>query len=278
MMPIDPESQLLDRQSLEEMLQRMQELAESGARDAARDMLSQLQEMLENLQMGMMPMDQQGNQAMELLEQLQDLARGQQELLDQTFRQSQPGQEGQPGQQMPGQSGQPMPGQGMDPGEFGSQGAEIQEALRRALGDLMRQMGEMTGDIPAPFGRAEQSMRQSEQALGQGAPGEALGPQTEALDQLQQGMQSLADQLMDQMAQQNGLRPGQYRQNNTTGRDPLGRELPNSGATSTEDVQIPDEADLQRAREIIDELRRRSGERSRPPVELDYIDRLLRQF
>jgi hypothetical protein len=166
----------------------------------------------------------------------------------------------------------------MDPGEFGSQGREIQEALRRALGDLMRQMGEMTGDIPAPFGRAEQSMRQSEEALGGGLPGEAVGPQTEALDQLQQGMQSLADQLMDQMAQQNGQRPGQDRQNSTTGRDPLGRELPNSGATSTDDVQIPDEADLQRAREIIDELRRRSGERSRPPVELDYIDRLLRQF
>ena len=41
---------------------------------------------------------------------------------------------------------------------------------------------------------------------------------------------------------------------------------------------IPDTVDLKRAREIRDELRRRSGDRSRPEVELDYIDRLLRQF
>jgi len=30
--------------------------------------------------------------------------------------------------------------------------------------------------------------------------------------------------------------------------------------------------------EILDELRRRAGERSRPEIELDYIDRLLKRF
>ena len=34
----------------------------------------------------------------------------------------------------------------------------------------------------------------------------------------------------------------------------------------------------QRAREILQELRRRRGQRQRPPVELDYLDRLLEQF
>ena len=37
-------------------------------------------------------------------------------------------------------------------------------------------------------------------------------------------------------------------------------------------------AELQRAREIMDELRRRAGERQRPKFERDYIDRLLRRF
>jgi Domain of unknown function (DUF4175) len=35
---------------------------------------------------------------------------------------------------------------------------------------------------------------------------------------------------------------------------------------------------LQKSRQILDELRRRAGERSRPAIELDYIDRLLRRF
>jgi hypothetical protein len=36
--------------------------------------------------------------------------------------------------------------------------------------------------------------------------------------------------------------------------------------------------DLRRAHEIVRELRRRAGERSRPQFERDYIERLLRQF
>jgi RNA polymerase-interacting CarD/CdnL/TRCF family regulator len=50
------------------------------------------------------------------------------------------------------------------------------------------------------------------------------------------------------------------------------------GAIDDESVKIPDEADVQRAREILRELYRRSGDRSRPPIERDYIDRLLRRF
>jgi len=35
---------------------------------------------------------------------------------------------------------------------------------------------------------------------------------------------------------------------------------------------------LQKSRQILDELRRRAGERSRPVIELDYIERLLKRF
>jgi hypothetical protein len=35
---------------------------------------------------------------------------------------------------------------------------------------------------------------------------------------------------------------------------------------------------MQRAREILEELRRRLGEATRPPGELDYLERLLRRF
>ncbi len=62
--------------------------------------------------------------------------------------------------------------------------------------------------------------------------------------------------------------------------DPFGRDAPPSdqGEMSTENVDVPDEAERQRAREILEELRRRAGEFQRPEIELDYIQRLLRRF
>jgi len=284
-MMADPDSQTIDRDQLNEMLEQMQELAESGAREAARDMLAQLQEMLENLQAGVMQQQQQqnsqANPAMELMEDLQNLTRAQQELLDRTFQESQQGQqEGQQGENMPSQTpSQPGTGSGSQLGsDFGTEGAAVQEALRRALGEMMRQMDEMTGEIPVPLGRAEQSMRQSEQALGQGQTGQAVQPQADSVDQLQQGLQDFVDQVLEQMAQQNSGQVGQMMQQLNSGRDPLGRPMPNSGGMNTEEVGIPSQSDLQRARQILDELRRRSGQRSRPIDELDYIDRLMRQF
>jgi len=53
---------------------------------------------------------------------------------------------------------------------------------------------------------------------------------------------------------------------------------PGFGRADTEGVDIPLMSDVQRAREVLDELRRRAGERGRPQDELDYIDRLLRRF
>ena len=68
-----------------------------------------------------------------------------------------------------------------------------------------------------------------------------------------------------------GMQPGQ-------GRDPLGRETGVGGLEALEGVQIPDQMEIRRSREILRELRRRRGESSRPVPELDYIDRLLQQF
>jgi hypothetical protein len=45
-----------------------------------------------------------------------------------------------------------------------------------------------------------------------------------------------------------------------------------------EGVRLPTEMDVQRAREILNELRRRRGDHRRPQDELQYIDRLLRRF
>ncbi len=42
--------------------------------------------------------------------------------------------------------------------------------------------------------------------------------------------------------------------------------------------KVPGEIDAQRARRILEELRKRFGESMRPQLELDYIERLLKDF
>ncbi len=310
-MEIDPE-RMLSRENLRDMVERAREMMRNGARDAAREMLSQLQQMMENLRAGVQPRMSPQQQAMqEMMRQLSELTRRQQELMDDTYRNQQNqaagrdrnggrqqlgqgqqlGQQGQrrggmrPGREGEGSEGMnPRPGQGAN----GQQGmpsadelAEMQEALRRALGDFMKKLGNGLSEIPEGFGRANQAMRNARDALQGNEPGDAVGPQGDALDELRNGAKSLAESLSQQLA--NGQGPGQQNaEGNQQGReerDPLNRSR-NTGGTANDSgrVGIPTESDVMRAREIFDELRRRSGDQSRPLLEREYIDRLLRRF
>ncbi len=287
--PVDP-SQVITGRDLQRMLDRARELAQSGARDQARELLSQLQNMLENLRTAQPgQMQQRGaNQAQQMMRGLQDMMRRQQQLLDRSFRaQRQQDQQQRGGQQRGQQPGGQQPGEDQDAsGQNGEMGdaAGQQEGLRRMLGEMMRQLGDGMGDIPDPFGRAERAMRDATGALQHGQPGDAIGPQTEALDQLQQAARDFAQQLQQRLGQGWG-QPNEGEMGATdrgagdrVERDPFGRPLSNNGTYDLGDVKIPDQSILQKSREILDELRRRAGERSRPTIELDYIERLLRRF
>jgi uncharacterized protein (TIGR02302 family) len=274
---LPPDAQIMRREDFQRMLDQMQEMAKSGAREQAQQMLQNLQNMLENLQANpfQQRMSEQARQAQQMMQNLETLARRQQELLDRSFQRSQQGQQREQRQQM-GETGD---GEGRENGRASNAGdAEAQEALRRALGELMRQMGDMTGEIPQPLGQAEQSMRAARDALQNGAPGQAMGPQADAVDQLQQGLETMLEQMAQQLGGGEGQEGTQTGMNPGESRDPFGRGQGGNGEQNREDVQIPDEMELQRAREILEELRRRSGERFRSPLELDYIERLLEQF
>ncbi|MBV9964385.1 MAG: TIGR02302 family protein, partial [Alphaproteobacteria bacterium] len=283
--PVDP-SRMITGRDLQRMLDRAREMARSGARDQAREMLSQLQNMLENLRTarpGQMPRG--SSEAQQMMRGLQELMQRQQQLLDKSFRaQRQQGQQGQQGQQnragQPGQPGRQQDATG-DNGEMGDEAGE-QEGLRHSLGDLMRRLGEGMGDIPDPFGRAERAMRDATGALQRGQPSDAIGPQTEALDQLQQAARDFAQQLRQRLGKGWGgddeVGATDRDQRGRVERDPFGRPTSSDGTYDQSDVRIPDENTLQKSRQILDELRRRAGERSRPPIELDYIERLLKRF
>ena len=269
---------MLTGRDLQRMIDRARELARSGAQQQARELLSQLQDMLENLQSARPGETQQrgGGEAEQMMRGLQKMMHRQQQLLDRSFRAQQQAEGGPQNGQENGQQGQ----RGM-PGDLGDEAGQ-QENLRRALGDMMRRLGSGAGEIPDPLGRAERAMHEATGALQRGQAGAAIDPQTEALDQLQQGARELAKQLRQRensFADQGDDSGATDRDGPDGGdRDPFGRPLSSNGTYDQGDVKIPDAGILQKSREILDELRRRAGERARPELELDYIERLLRRF
>ena len=60
--------------------------------------------------------------------------------------------------------------------------------------------------------------------------------------------------------------------------DPLGRPLHGREFGDDLTVKIPGEIDVQRVRRILEELRRRLADPQRPQIELDYIERLLKDY
>ncbi len=267
-LPADADVRTLRSQDLEKMLDRIEDLAQSGARDAARQLLSELQNMLENLQAGRPMMgNPQSNQMMQGLNQLGDMIRRQQQLMDETHRAE----------------------RGLDP-EGGQQGEMTEEQLQQALRDLqqgqqelqkqldqlMKQLGEAGMEPNGKLGQAGQSMGEAADSLGQGSPGSALGDQGQALEALRQGAQGLAQQLAQQGQ---GRGPGGMRSGeNFPNEDPLGRPQRTTGPDLGTQVKVPDEIDTQRAREILDAIRKRLGESTRPQIERDYLERLLDRF
>jgi Domain of unknown function (DUF4175) len=280
-------SRMLTGRDLERLLDRAQELAQNGDRTQARDLLAQLQNLLENLRAARPGQTAPGeSRAQQMMQGLQRLMQHQQQLLDRSFQaQRQPGQPGPMGR--PGQMGEPSLGRSGGQPQAGSGGetaedAGQQEALRRQLGEMMRGLGESFGDIPGPFGRAERAMHDAAGALRRDMPAQAIRPQTEALDQLQQGARDFARQLQQRYGNGN-LTGGEFGATGRSGRDrrqrdPLGRPMSGNGVYDESDVKIPDDNTLAKSRHILDELRRRAGERDRPQIELDYINRLLERF
>ena len=93
-----------------------------------------------------------------------------------------------------------------------------------------------------------------------------------ALERLRKGAQSMAEKMMQNGDAQAGQGPG------NNGRDPLGRPDRSNRPDLGLSVKVPDEIDIQRAREVLDELRRRLGDPARPAFELDYLERLIKPF
>ena len=295
--PLDPNARQLRPQDLKNMIDRLEQMARSGAKDAARRMLQELQSLLDNLQMAQ-PGQMQGGDGdddmMNQLDQLGDIIRRQQQLRDRTFQQgqdqrrqrSQQGQRGQRGQQ--GQQGQQGDQDGM--GDLAQEQQSLRDQLNKLIEELnKRGFGQQPGQQPGQqgqgnmgqqLGQAGEAMGDAQGQLGQGNADDAVGSQGRALEALRRGAQNLAQQMQQQGMMGPGPgqpgRLGQPRANQQT--DPLGRPLRGRDYGDDVTVKVPGEIDVQRARRILEELRRRFGESFRPQLELEYIERLLKDF
>jgi len=298
-------SRMMSQRDLQSMLDRLENLARSGSRDAAQQLLSELEQMMENLQMAS-PGQGDDDDMMSQLDELGDMIRKQQELRDRTFRQ---GQEQRRRNRQPGEQGQDQQGQGL--GELRQNQQALRDRLNKLLEDLKnrgfgqnrqgqqgeqgegqqgqqgqgrqrgQQQGQGQGGELDQLGSAGEDMGQAESDLGNSDTEGAVDAQGRAIEKLRKGAQSLAQQMQQQMGQGRGPggRPfglGRPRADQNT--DPLGRPLRGHELGDDTTVKVPGEFDTQRARRIIEELRKRFGEIGRPQDELDYIERLLKNY
>ncbi|MBU2957009.1 DUF4175 family protein [Paracoccus sp. 1_MG-2023] len=256
---------------LQQMMDEIQRLMNEGRMAEAQQMLEQFNRLMENIEVRQQQGQQEGEgrQGSQSMNRLADTLRDQQELSDEAFGQMQQGQGG------------------------SSDLADRQRDLREELGrqrELMPGEGSENGDeARRRLDEAGRAMEEAEQALRDGDPSGAIRRQADAINSMREGMRSMADMLAQEgQAGQPGLPEdgqgeGQEGQGQASrgqqGSDPLGREPGNSGGVAQGgDVALDQEDRRQRARELLDEIRRRSADDKRPTEERDYLGRLLDRF
>ena len=297
LLPFDPQARTLSTRDFDRLAQEMQDAAKAGRMDEAREKMAQMQRMLDQLKAA----EANPNDRRRAAQQRQ---RGQQQMgaAEDMIQREQAMQ----------QNGRARANTAQRDTD-----ARQQRALRRSLGEMMQQFGDLTGKVPDQLGKADLAMQDSANALAAGQDAPAVAAQQRAIDALQQGEQQMSQQMAsslgisvqpgegegegqgqgqgDQMGQADGSSDGQGLDGNDQDaddgqpgsdrdqdvpRDPLGRPTRDgsSGRADGGDVHVPDQMEQARTRDIQTELRRRGADRTRPADELDYINRLLKAF
>ena len=256
----DANSKSISREDLQKMLDDIEQMNKGGSKDAARDMLSQLDQLLQNLQPGLS--DQAGKQGdpglQEKMDGLSDLMRRQQKLMDQTQKLPMPGE----GEQSP------------DKPDAGSGSlADRQGSLSDMLDRLNRELG---SDGQGELGDASKSMKGAKGSLKEGSKDDALRQQGDAMKQMQEGAQKLGKKLAEQGKGKTGQQ-GKESEAGGKNDDPLGRPRASRNPDNGPDKNmVPSELSMRRAREILEGLRQRYDDPNLGSGEKAYIDRLLR--
>ncbi len=292
------QGQMMSGDQLQEMLDELQRLMEEGKTAEAAELMEQLRQLMENMQVvqGQGQGQGQGSPGQQGMRDLGDALRDQQDLSDDAYRDLQQGGP-QPGEELGEngeQPGQDQPGQGQDglgEGETGEgeggqdQGnlSDRQRGLRERLDDL--QQGDLPGDGTEEgeagrrsLDRAGRAMEEAEEALREGDLDGALDRQAEAMEAMRDGLQDFGEALAEEQRENRDGQDGErFGSADPNGRDPLGREPGDSARIGSDQNMVQNDPN-KRAQELLDEIRRRSGDLARPLEELDYLKRLLQLF
>ena len=274
---------------LQQMLDKLQQLMEEGRMAEAAELMEALRNLMENMQV-VQGQGGPGGPGQQAMQDLAETLREQQGLSDESFQELQDQFSGQQGQQ--GQGQQPgQPGQGQGQGKDGQAPdnrslAERQQDLRNRLDGLSQGLpgeGSAAGEAGRQqLDRAGRAMEDAERALRNEDFAGALDRQAEALEALREGMRNLGEA----MAQEQGQQPGEGapdgdafgRADPDSQRDPLGRSTGEMGRIGSDRNMLQGDDVYRRAQDLLDEIRRRSGDQTRPDSELDYLRRLLERF
>ena len=259
-----PQGKGISPKDLQKMLDAIEQLSKGGAKDKAEELLSQLDKMLQNLQPGSGQQSDGGNPTQDQMDALSGLMRKQQQLMDETQRMGQ-------GDKDPGDPST-SPGEQGNSGD-GSKLGDRQGALKDLLDQLQQQMDK---EAEGNLGEAGKSMGDAQDSLKEGSQGQALQQQGDAMKQMREGAAKLSKKLAEQGQGQTGQQShdGQASGNED---DPLGRPSATRNPGEGPDKNlIPSELAMQRAREILEELRNRAGDQALSAEDRAYIERLLK--
>jgi uncharacterized protein (TIGR02302 family) len=292
----------MDSKDLDAMLDKLEKDASNGSKDEAQAMLDQLQDMMENLQNAENSKQNPGQKQMrQSLKDLDKLLKDQQALRDDTFRQDQrersqgprdrQGQDerqnqGEPQDQREGAENQPS-----DQNKESNSLQKRQKEMRDRLQEIEKRMRGLGAETPKNFDDADNSMSEAEKDLkgdgqaegeskskrryGHSPKGDAVENQGKAIEALRQGGEAMQQQMRGKGKGGKGVvgRTGTGQGKNG---DPLGRGKDGQkGAAEGELNGGPDRAE--RARRVLEELRRRLSDPNRPSEERDYLERLIGQ-
>lgn len=305
-LPFDPQAQHLSNRDLERMAEAARDAARDGRMQDAQQRMAELERMLDQLRNARAEHGQQGQQRVQQRQRgrqqmgaLQDMIGRQGGLLDHA--------QGRSDAETRPRFGQPPPTEPTDPNAEREADRRVQQALRRALGELMQQFSDLSGELPPSLGEADKAMREAGRQLGTGDDKGAGTQEQKAIEALQKGGREMGQAMARQFGPGRQGEEGEGEDGSTEGqmmmqegrgdgsgngtlpgppgradgrRDPLGRHYGqgNSGADEGDDVTVPEERERQRTRAIEEELRRRDANRERPQQELDYLGRLLKGF
>ena len=210
------------------------------------------------------------------------MLREQQRLSDEAFRQLQE-------QSGPEGRGQGGTGKGL-PDEQSREGEDLSEQeLAGRQGDLREQLegqsealSELEGggdqNTQLSLEDAEEAMRRAERELEEGDFSSALDRQAEAMANLREGLRNLSRSTArgeNGTTEEDGTNASRQRFEQ---QDPLGRSTGNGSSQYDQDSNLRAQDMARRAQELLNEIRRRSGERQRPVEELNYLRKLLDKF